>query len=463
MLEAGRPVAPQTPADGPHGVDDPDGPIVGGAAELPILSRKPHTLPVYKRLRGEWAARFAVLALACSIFLPNLGSFGLWDPWETHYGEVTRYMLETGDWVHPWWGYKGAKLGDEKGPGEHFYSKPILLFWMEAATIKTIGLSEMAVRFPVALIAMLAMMAVYFCFSKLWGRPRGFFAALVLATCPQFTMLARQSQTDMPFVGTLTIAFSFFMLALFGKREKTSDKRMWAVLCVTILGVLALVLPQLGIVIADVNHEIPARPDGRPGGLWLQWRNTGWMQAATFLAVLLPLVLSMIQPAVANWKSNNGRFDDGFKDQLRRRCYLWIFYAFCGLSLMGKGLMGFMLPGAIIFVYLLLTNEWTLLVQPYKGGWRGRVELLRGIGIFLCVGLPWYIALLAGPEGTAFWNRFFIHDHFNRLGSGVHAIDDGSFEHFLKWLGYGMWPWIMLMPWALLRLWRIKLADRSPE
>ena len=43
------------------------------------------------------------LALA-AVLVPNYGSFGLFDPWETHYAEVARNMLESGDWISPWWG-----------------------------------------------------------------------------------------------------------------------------------------------------------------------------------------------------------------------------------------------------------------------------------------------------------------------------------------------------------------------
>ena len=433
------------------------------ASGPPLLSHDPESVPVARRERlPEWVVRLGVLAFACSLFLPNVGSFGLWDPWETHYGEVTRYMVETHDWVHPWWGYKGEKLGTEEGPGEHFYSKPILIFWMEAATIRVFGLSEFSIRFPVALIAIASVFAVYLCFSQILGRRKGLLAALVLATCPQFYLLARQAQTDMPFVGTLTIALSFFCTAMFGQRRHSTDRGTWALLAGTLLFVLALVLPQLGIISADVRHPVPVGPDGN-ASFGDRWRLTGLWQAVTYLVVLVPVLMSMVAPAAKVWRENGGAFTAAFRDDLRRKCYLWVFYAFCALSLMSKGLLGFALPGVIIFMYLLLTGEWGLLVQRHAGGWRGRAELIRGLLIFLCVGLPWYVALLSGPEGSAFWNRFIIHDHFNRLGEGVHEIDDGTFEHFIKWLGFGMWPWVALVPLALLAMARYRLADRSPE
>ena len=44
------------------------------------------------RRHGFW-----VMALAGALYLPFLGSFSLWDPWETHYGEVARDPRATTD------------------------------------------------------------------------------------------------------------------------------------------------------------------------------------------------------------------------------------------------------------------------------------------------------------------------------------------------------------------------------
>ena len=77
------------------------------------------------------------------------------------------------------------------------------------------------------------------------------------------------------------------------------------------------------------------------------------------------------------------------------------------------------------------------------------MELPRGLLLFVSVGFPWYMAMFA-KHGMAYYNRFFIHDHFNRMNSGVHQIDSGTFEHFLKWLSYGMFPWVAFIPIALL-------------
>ncbi|RKG63633.1 dolichyl-phosphate-mannose--protein mannosyltransferase, partial [Corallococcus exercitus] len=36
----------------------------------------------------------ATAGFAALLFVPYLGAVGLWDPWETHYGEVGRQMIQ---------------------------------------------------------------------------------------------------------------------------------------------------------------------------------------------------------------------------------------------------------------------------------------------------------------------------------------------------------------------------------
>src|SRR5690606_7759841 len=69
----------------------------------------------------------------------------------------------------------------------------------------------------------------------------------------------------------------------------------------------------------------------------------------------------------------------------------------------------------------------------------------------IAVSFPWYAAMLI-RHNPGFWQRFFVHDHFKRLASGVHQIPAGSFEHFIRWLSYGLFPWTAFIPAALGRL-----------
>ena len=121
--------------------------------------------PLWKR-HGFW-----LVAIASLLYLPTLGSYSLWDPWETHYGEVARQMNERGDYISLWW--PGSP---KENRGGEFWSKPVLTFWAEALSMKALGLgdaraedemvrgsrAEWACRLPSILFGALAGVAILF-------------------------------------------------------------------------------------------------------------------------------------------------------------------------------------------------------------------------------------------------------------------------------------------------------------
>jgi 4-amino-4-deoxy-L-arabinose transferase-like glycosyltransferase len=365
----------------------------------------------------EWIWRLVMLGLLCLIFIPFMGSFGLWDPWETHYGEVGRQMLERGDWVSPWWGshWEDAGGGSE---GRHFYSKPVLLLWMMGIGLQVFGFDDWGIRAGVGLIVIVATLMVYVMGRQVWGRRAGVIMALTLGTSPFWAMLGRQAQTDMPYVGLMTIGMCFFMMGVFGrKREEKATKTDYILL----FGTYGLVfIPQMQL-------------------LWVKfgtWREElpFLMRLGYFGPILVSLyILGVLIVVVTMFRG---------KPKKKRHIYLLAFYLFIALASLAKGLLGFMLPGGMILVYLLITREWALLK---------RVELLRGVLLFITVAFPWYIGMLM-RHGREYYERFFVHDHLRRLASGVHQTDSGSFEHFIKWLGFGLFPWGSFVPAALARI-----------
>ena len=62
---------------------------------------------------------------------------------------------------------------------------------------------------------MLALYGVYLCASRFVSRRAGVLSALVLATSPLYSLVARQAMTDMAFVGPMTLALALGALALF--------------------------------------------------------------------------------------------------------------------------------------------------------------------------------------------------------------------------------------------------------
>src|SRR5690242_14464535 len=75
----------------------------------------------------------ALLILCAMIYIPLAGNYGMWDPWETHYGEVARQMLERNDFISQWW--PGSPQDRQE-----FWSKPVLSFWLMAISMKLAGL-----------------------------------------------------------------------------------------------------------------------------------------------------------------------------------------------------------------------------------------------------------------------------------------------------------------------------------
>jgi|GEM_PF-333505 len=414
---------------------------------LPIIASGEEPTEFWTPRPNETKVRLFVLLGAFLIFFPNLGAFGLWDPWETHYGAVTTNMVETYDWISPWWGYK-EQIGTEPKQGNFFFSKPIFIFWTEATMANLFGRSEWAIRLPMALLAMMAVFFAYLALSRIWTRRVGLLGALIMATSPQFFMISRQAQTDMPFVGTMLIGLCFLMIAFFAKPVKRSDRNFWGWIITSVVCLLLVTVPQYKLLVTDLVTAPPAnKPD--PG--------LGWN--LLHQGIYHALIYGALLAAILGWFGWSMRKDirsrgltQGVKDKWVRRSTMVWFYVFCGLSFYAKGLL-FLIPGAIILFYLIITVQWRMLAK---------VELIRGITVVMLVSLPWYVAMFV-KHGNAFYQRFFVHDHFNRLGAGVHQIDSGNFEHFIKWLGIGMFPWAIFVPFALVWMFRLNTKDRRPS
>jgi len=421
------------------------------ARSLPILDAELTSNGASDAPAKGKACFWLVFFIAVATFFPNLGAFGLWDPWETHYGEVTRNMVETHDWVSPRWGYEGRPVGEppaEKGP---FFSKPVLIFWAQAISVRFFGFSEWAFRFPMALLAVLMVMMVYHSVRSITGSPwTAALAAIITNSSPQFFMIARQAQTDMPFVGTMGIGLFFLAIAIFKEHSPISDGKFLRNVVLTAIALALLIFPQLGIIATDVQPTSEIKAGSTLYRTLLHVWKTGFYHAIIYILFSLPVLGSIFWPTLQRWREG-GAFSDEFKDLWSRRLNLYLFYAFIALATLSKGLLGFLLPGAIIFLFILVTWNWRLLAK---------VELLRGAGVFILVAFPWYVAMFS-VHGMAYYSRFFVHDHFNRFGSGVHQVDTGLFEHFIKWLGLGIFPWSGLVPLALLPLFLILKTPRG--
>ncbi len=117
-------------------------------------------------------------------------------------------------------------------------------------------------------------------------------------------------------------------------------------------------------------------------------------------------------------------------------------WAGMALAVMSKGLIGIVLPGAVLAAYSLLARDFSV--------WR-RMRWLSGILIFALIAVPWFVAVsLRNPEFARF---FFIHEHVERFLSPGHRRT-GAWWYFVPYLLAGLVPWTTLLPGALALGWR---------
>ena len=120
-----------------------------------------------------------------------------------------------------------------------------------------------------------------------------------------------------------------------------------------------------------------------------------------------------------------------------KRGFCYSGYLFAALATLTKGLVGFIFPGLIIFVWLLALNQWRLLKEFY---------LPSGALIFLIITAPWHILVqLQNPE---FFHFYFIDQHFLRY----FTKEAGRYKpawFFIPVLIGGFLPWITLLPQAV--------------
>lgn len=130
--------------------------------------------------RSPWPLWIGLLVLV----LFQLGAAPLFDVDEGAFSEATREMLQSGDWWH-------TTLN-----GEDRFDKPILVYWLQAASVALLGLNEFALRLPSALCAWGWALAVWgFALPRLGERVANS-AALMLATSLGVLAMGRAATAD---------------------------------------------------------------------------------------------------------------------------------------------------------------------------------------------------------------------------------------------------------------------------
>ncbi|MEJ2900095.1 glycosyltransferase family 39 protein [Acinetobacter sp. NS-4] len=122
---------------------------------------------------------------------------------------------------------------------------------------------------------------------------------------------------------------------------------------------------------------------------------------------------------------------------------LWMGYVACALGFLTKGLIGILIPGMVILLWVLASKQWKKIPS-----------LLNPIGliIFCVIALPWvYLMHLKYP---AFLQYFFIDQQFSRFSSD-------QFNNKLPWPFYLFCLLISFLPWFFVSQFKFSKQDFS--
>ena len=118
--------------------------------------------------------------------------------------------------------------------------------------------------------------------------------------------------------------------------------------------------------------------------------------------------------------------------------YYYVMYAAAALATLTKGPVGFLLPGLIIVLFLLLTHGWKELKHAH---------LCTGVLLFLVLAVPWYLRMYQ-LHGQDFLDIFLGVHNMLRATVAEHPRDNVIYYYTVLLLLMAF-PWISFLPGAL--------------
>lgn len=167
-------------------------------------------------------ALLTVLAVAASLFLA-LGRAPLFDVDEGAFSEATLEMFQRGDFVSTYLN------------GEPRYDKPILIYWLQAASVSLLGVSEAAFRLPSAVCAALWVLLTFMFAQRHFGTQRALFAAGMMGTSIGVYVIGRAATAD----ALLNMLIAASMFAAWMHLDTGRRSWLYATFAAIGLGVLA--------------------------------------------------------------------------------------------------------------------------------------------------------------------------------------------------------------------------------
>jgi 4-amino-4-deoxy-L-arabinose transferase-like glycosyltransferase len=343
-------------------------------------------------LETALASPWILLPAIWLAFFWLLGDTALYDLDEGAFAEATREMLERGDFIAIWLN------------GEPRYDKPILIYWLQSASVLLFGLDEWSLRLPSALAASLWAGAIFAFSRRFQGRETAVVATLLLSFGLIVLTVARSCTADAVLNLWLTLAF-FDIYRYHQDPARGTLMRVWLWFALGLLtkGPVALLLPFLVSLVFFLSS-----------GRWRDWLRAvfspwGWL---LFLGLTLPWIVAvsrvpdyhffqgfllehnlsryadtmeghggnvfyfviaapLILMPFSGWLVRIlGRFREDLRDSLCRYLWIWFLVVFVIFSFSSTQLPHYLLYGTPPLLLLmarhrqLLTSRWLAFLPP---------------------------------------------------------------------------------------------------
>ena len=251
-----------------------------------------------------------IIGIFLLIYIAPLGIRPITVPDECRYAEIPREMLVSGDWVVP-------HLN-----GLRYFEKPVLGYWLNAASIKLFGENAFAIRFPSALSAGATALAVFMGVLRFGGGySAGILAAAALLTCLEVFAVGTVSVLDSMFSLFVTGAMISFFFAHMGETsaKKTSSLALAGIffgLAFLTKGFIAFAVPVVAIVPFMVWE-----------GRWKELFRIPWVPIVAAVVIVLPwaIMIHLREPDFWHyffWTEHIKRF---FSDNAQHAQPFWYF------------------------------------------------------------------------------------------------------------------------------------------
>jgi len=112
-----------------------------------------------------------------------------------------------------------------------------------------------------------------------------------------------------------------------------------------------------------------------------------------------------------------------------KKVWAFVFYGAMALAVLSKGLIGVVLPGGVVFWFMIFTRRWDIIKK---------VLYIPGILFFFALSAPWfYLVCKANPD---FFRFFFIQEHLLRYTTKMHGRYE-AWWFFIPVIIAGLYPW----------------------